>query len=207
MSKQSEATRLVAIGLLNVADDEGYFYADPKLIRNAIRPFDDDSRIATVSIRELSSIGYITVVEHPTHGPIGKIESFLRHQVINKPKPSIIKALHDSSIDTVSIRDEDGLEGKGKEGNKEGSKESLTLPFEDEDFKSAWEDWIQHRKEKKKLLTPTSTKLQLQALEDMGVERAIKAIDHSIAQGYTGIFEPDQRKPTNGNKPKTTSCL
>jgi uncharacterized protein YdaU (DUF1376 family) len=80
-----------------------------------------------------------------------------------------------------------------------GGEESHSLPFADEDFASAWADWCQHRKEKKKPVTPTSAKLQLQELEDMGVDRAIKAIDHSIAKGYQGIFEPSQ---FNGQKPK-----
>jgi uncharacterized protein YdaU (DUF1376 family) len=82
--------------------------------------------------------------------------------------------------------------------NQEPIKEkSLTLPFEDTDFADAWKDWAQHRKEKKKPLTPTSIKLQLQTLEDMGVDRAIRAIDHSIAQGWTGIFEPTQNGKSN----------
>jgi len=117
MGKQSDATKLLAIGLLNIADDEGYFYADPKLIRNAVRPFDDDSRIVTVSLRELSKIEYIEVKIHPTHGEIGKVVSFLDHQVINKPKASKLKALHEYGIDTVSIPDGYRLEGKGMEGN------------------------------------------------------------------------------------------
>ena len=71
----------------------------------------------------------------------------------------------------------------------------LTLPFADEDFVDAWNDWINHRKEKKKPLTPTSIKIQLHKLEDMGVDRAIEAIDFSIANGYQGIFEPNKQKP------------
>jgi uncharacterized protein YdaU (DUF1376 family) len=78
--------------------------------------------------------------------------------------------------------------------NQDKLKENaLTLPFSDTDFADAWHDWTQHRKEKKKPLTPTSTKLQLQTLQDMGVDRAIRAIDHSIAQGWTGIFEPSEQ--------------
>jgi hypothetical protein len=117
MSKQSESARLLALGLLNLADDEGYFYADPKLVRNAIRPMDDDSRITTVALRELSEIGYICVKTHPTHGEVGYIVNFLAHQVINKPKSSIIKALYNYGSDTVAIPDDYGLERKGKEGN------------------------------------------------------------------------------------------
>lgn len=43
LSRLPHFTRLMAIGLLNLADDEGYFYANPILIRAALFPFVDDS--------------------------------------------------------------------------------------------------------------------------------------------------------------------
>ena len=67
--------------------------------------------------------------------------------------------------------------------------QSLALPFESKEFAEAWEQWTQHRREKKKPLTPTSVTLQFKALKDMGEVRSIAAINSSIANGYTGIFE------------------
>ena len=110
------------------------------------------------------------------------------------------------------------LERKGKEGKgigKEGEEKkngkqskSLPLPFDDPDFIDAWSDWIQHRKEKKKPLTPTSMKLQLQTLKEMGLDRAIRAIDHSIEKGWTGIFEPEYQPKTQSRQQSSqfTSC-
>lgn len=63
------------------------------------------------------------------------------------------------------------------------------------EFLGAWEEWKQHRTEKKKKLTPTSIKRQFNLLEKIGPGRAVAAIHFSIAQGYTGIFEPEG----NGN--------
>lgn len=57
-------------------------------------------------------------------------------------------------------------------------------------FREAWEKWKQHRAEKRKPLTPTSTAQQFAELAKLGLERAVAAIEHSIAQGYQGIFEP-----------------
>lgn len=65
-----------------------------------------------------------------------------------------------------------------------------------EDFKSAWADWMQHRREKKKPVTPTSQKQAFRELEEMGLGRAIAAIRHSIGKGWTGIFEPGQSDHT-----------
>lgn len=122
MGKQSDAAKLLAIGLLNYADDDGYFHADPKLVRNAIRPFDDDSGIVTVAIRDLSEIGFLEVRQHPTHGPIGFIPGFSEHQVINKRKPSKIKVLFDSGSNTGTIRDEGGPEWIRDQGSRNGSR-------------------------------------------------------------------------------------
>ena len=57
-------------------------------------------------------------------------------------------------------------------------------------FMEAWEMWAQHRKEIKHPLTPMSAKMQLKKLAVWGEKRAIAAIEHSVEQGYQGLFEP-----------------
>lgn len=55
-----------------------------------------------------------------------------------------------------------------------------------------WEEWVQHRKEKKKPLTPSGilkTIAQLAEYREQGISLKA-AIDHSIANGYQGIFPP-----------------
>ncbi len=64
------------------------------------------------------------------------------------------------------------------------------LPFPSEAFAEAWKDWKQHRSEKRKPITPLSAKKSLSDLSKMGEARAIAAINHSIANGWQGIFEP-----------------
>jgi hypothetical protein len=75
---------------------------------------------------------------------------------------------------------------------------SVSLPFSSTQFSESWKSWIQHRKEKRQSLTPTATRQQLAKLGDMGEARAIAAISHSVASGYTGIFEPKSQ----AEKPK-----
>lgn len=63
---------------------------------------------------------------------------------------------------------------------------------------SAWQDWLQHRIEIRKPLRPTGAKKQIAKLVEMGPERALAALSHSMAQGWTGIYEPnaaDKLKP------------
>lgn len=121
MARQSDATKLLAVGLLNHADDHGYFFADPAAVRSSLRPFDDDSTIVRRSLDDLSRIGYIETRKHPTHGVVGFIVSFSTHQRVDRPKDSIIKELFDSTINRRSIDDQSSLEGKGKEQGMEGN--------------------------------------------------------------------------------------
>jgi len=78
----------------------------------------------------------------------------------------------------------------------------MALPFDSPDFVLFWSNWEQHRKEKKAKLTPTAIKQQLEKLKEMGEQRAIAALKHSLANGYTGIFEPDLLSKPNGTQHK-----
>lgn len=60
------------------------------------------------------------------------------------------------------------------------------------EFAEAFGLWVTHRKEIKKKLTPTQAKMQIKRLNAMGLQRALVAIEHSIANGYQGIYEPKQ---------------
>ncbi len=75
------------------------------------------------------------------------------------------------------------------------------LPFQSHDFVMFWGNWEQHRKEKKQKITPTARKQQLQKLEEMGEQRAIAALKHSIANGYLGIYEPASKADSKAPSP------
>jgi hypothetical protein len=56
-------------------------------------------------------------------------------------------------------------------------------------FAAAWAEWEQHRRAKGGKLTPLAATKQLGFLAGLGPARAVAAIEHSIRQNYTGIFE------------------
>lgn len=118
MSEVSEAACLLAIGLLNYADDEGYFNANPKLIKAAIFPIREQSGSIPVLMHELSSVGYISLFSGHDGKIYGLVNNFAKHQVINKAKSSIIRDLcvvpYEYGTDTEPLLP--GREGKGKEG-------------------------------------------------------------------------------------------
>jgi hypothetical protein len=125
LSEVSAEAALLAIGLLNIADDEGYFKANPKLIEADIFPLRELSSTTTGMITELVNIGYIEIFEGSDGKKYGLIPNFVKHQVISKAKPSEIKGLRqvkdDSSTSPAPIPS--GKERKGKEGEGEREKE------------------------------------------------------------------------------------
>ena len=92
----------VAIALLNYADDEGYMVGDVAAIKSAIRPFDDESTNVRRCVVELSRLGWVEFRIHPTHGRLGYLPTFTKHQRVDKPKPSRLKEYWKVAVDDVS---------------------------------------------------------------------------------------------------------
>lgn len=76
------------------------------------------------------------------------------------------------------------------DGRKQPAAVELPANLQTPDFRAAWDRWQQHRREKKSPLTPTSTRQQLKQMTAWGPARSIEAIDNSILNGWTGLFEP-----------------
>ena len=78
--------------------------------------------------------------------------------------------------------------------------EALNTPA----FLSAWDDFTAHRKSIRKPLSPKAAELNLKKCLELGPDTACNAIEQSIANGWTGIFEPKASTSTavNGSKPK-----
>ncbi len=66
----------------------------------------------------------------------------------------------------------------------------IPLLLRSKTFMEAWALFVQHRIEIRDSLTPTAARMQLKKLEKIGVERAVIAIEHSVSNGWKGIFEP-----------------
>ena len=107
-------------------------------------------------------------------------------KVNQKPTPSSSSSSSSSSSTTTP-----------KTNNNKERAVALVLPFDSHDFKLFWANWQQHRIEKKAKLTPTAIRQQLERLAEMGEERAIAALKHSMANGWQGIYEPGV-SPSNG---------
>ena len=67
-----------------------------------------------------------------------------------------------------------------------------------------WEEWIKHRRDIKKPLTPESIKRQVNFLEKSKPEDRIGIIEQSIRNGYTGLFHLKGNKHGN-NQPSNSN--
>jgi hypothetical protein len=117
MSRLPYDTRILALGLLNLADDEGYFSADTDYIRGAVLFREDSSNVRRM-LDELSRSGWITLCGTPER-PIGRVVHFRKHQRVDRPQPSRLKqyALDESSTNDRRALDDQSTQEQGKESN------------------------------------------------------------------------------------------
>jgi len=101
-----------------------------------------------------------------------------------------------------------GKERKGKERNgKEDASQDASPLMGHPGFPESWKAWGKHRQELRKPMTPEQAKRQLKALERLGPQRAIAAIEHSIARGWQGIYEEKHGEAASGqSEPEPTGC-
>lgn len=98
--------RLLFMGLISNADDEGYGRANPKLLKSLIFPYDD---LRTSDLEKwLSHLGELRlIVLYKFDGQTYYYSpNFLKHQTINKPTKSSFPSIDDERccITTVALR-------------------------------------------------------------------------------------------------------
>ena len=124
----SDKAKLLALALLNYSDDEGYFRANPKLIKASLFPLSASINIPVV-LRELSGIGYIELCKGNDGKEYGRLPTFLNHQVINKSTDSRIKDLwtlpENSGSTTVGLPTGTGNREQGTGNREQGGFESF----------------------------------------------------------------------------------
>ncbi|QIF03714.1 hypothetical protein [Roseimicrobium sp. ORNL1] len=84
-------TRLLAIALLNWADDEGYFLAAAALIKGNLFPFTEASPDVPSMFAELCRVGWMQLGTDTEGRKVGRIINFSKHQCVNKPRASRLK--------------------------------------------------------------------------------------------------------------------
>jgi hypothetical protein len=122
LSLLPEATHMLAAALLNHADDEGYFNANPGLVKAATCPLREPSVSIQDSLRALENMGFIALYPGIDGKRYGQVIKFGEHQRVNRPTPSKIKGLcileQGSLNDHCALTEDSPPERKGT-GNRE----------------------------------------------------------------------------------------
>lgn len=86
----SRDARLLFVGLITLADDDGRFRALPSQVLGHVFPYDDDAvRKLGRWMDELSQVGLVVLYD-VAGVQYGVLPQFGRHQKINRPSPSLI---------------------------------------------------------------------------------------------------------------------
>jgi len=128
LANVSIAAQLLAVRILNHADDEGYFKANPALIKATCFPLIDSVNIPGM-LQELSNIGYLRLAKGADGKNYGFVVSFSKHQRVSHPYASKIKELatftEHSVNDTGTLPEHSAQE---KEGNRKGKERNTCAP-------------------------------------------------------------------------------
>ncbi|MEQ7866551.1 hypothetical protein ABQ137_07965 [Xanthomonas sp. WHRI 8393] len=133
LSALPEITHMLAAALLNHADDEGYFNANPALVKAECLPLRESSVSTHDSLQSLAKVGFIELGVGEDGKRYGRVVKFDEHQRVNRPTPSKIKAMQvvwESSVTTHAQLSESSPPerkgtGKGKEQGREEETSSL----------------------------------------------------------------------------------
>ena len=114
-----------------------------------------------------------------------------RGETSEKRRDAANKRWKDASALHVQSKSNASREEEKREEKKRGEKNAraFEIPYVDGLLKNAWLDWEQHLKEKKKKLTPSTAKKQMQFLWGRADPEAIAIINRSIEKGWIGLFE------------------
>lgn len=203
--------RIAFVGLWTVADKAGRFEWRPRQLKLNVLPYDDVDFAAVLSALEAHGFIQRYAVEAKIYGCI---PSWEKHQYRNGREPdstipaptgvppptSLAPDQHQPCTSLApdrSSRKGKEREGKGKDGAFARALESaLQTPGLD---REAFGRWVDYRESIRKALKPQSLEAAAVEMAAFGDQQAA-AVQHSIANGYQGLFAPKPTGAVHGRK-------
>lgn len=215
----NESTRLMAIGLLNQADDEGFFKAHTALLKAGIFPFTEPSVSIHDMLIQLSKIDYLRVFTANDGKEYGEILGFTKHQRVNRPSPSKIKLLERLTEDSVNTHGglTPGKERKGRERKginpsdadrtqtpkvaPKPKKPEPTPPLPDWIDKNTWDDFLAIRKKLKATDSNRALSILINQLAEFRSQgqNPNTILEQSISNSWKGVFGLKQQTRTRAD--------
>lgn len=196
-----ESTHMLAAQLLNYADDEGYFNANPALVKAECSPLREPSVSIPESLRSLQTMGYIDLGSDEKGKRYGRICHFAEHQRVSHPSKSKIACLSITWDDSgkapekfrnppESLRPEQGT-GNRERNREQGTGEGADAPARGKPL-TTLASYIEKRKAAGEKLIPENHKV-LEYAQQVGIPQEFLALAwQEFKSRYT--TEPDDRK-------------
>ena len=205
----SHSGRLMFVGLITQADDEGRGLADTRRLKAAIFPGDDCSHpdvegwLAEVACERLA------ILYQDSRGTnLYQLTGWRNHQRVPKPTQSNYESptgtLPECAGSTAVGSEGKGEERKGRERNARERRDDDSPGQAPEAAPelppgldpAAWKRWHDYRREIRKPLKPVSLPAAQRELAAFGCDQSA-VVEQSIANGYQGLF--DLKKRANGS--------
>jgi hypothetical protein len=135
--------------------------------------------------------------EHSQNGDCAHSE----HTTMPKTEPNYA---HGGTLTLQEHTIEQPKARKRASGSSSKASEDVPIPpqLDTPAFRTSWDEWMDYRRQRKlKPLLPISQQKQFDELASWGQDRAIAAINHSIAKGYQSIYEKNGQ---HGHKSTST---
>lgn len=212
----SHGARLLFLGLITQADDEGRGCADPRRLKAAIFGGDDcDASAVRAWIDEIVAQRLAITYDGGDHGDLYELPTWSEHQSIDRPKSSRYppSTKNRRSVVESSPKDREGSEGSERIKDRKDQGSSRARARDDDSpgqapkaapelppglDPAAWKRWCDYRREIRKPLKPVSLPAAQRELAAFGCDQSA-VVEQSVANGYQGLFALKSRSNGSGH--------
>jgi hypothetical protein len=190
--------------LMNRVDDFGRFDANPALLRASIFPLQlkrvsDSDMPRLLAECEKAGLLYVYAAVSKSFLVLNKWEpGRAKHSYYPEPPANVLKKMSEF-VYIGKHRSADVPDPDTDSDTDSDPYAALPLGLVTDGFKSAWDDYLKHRKEiRARPLKPRSIASQWKEMDGWGEPAAVEAIRKTIRQGWQGVFAPDGKGKPNG---------
>ncbi len=188
----SNAIALPAVTLVCGALARMWCLADTHIDENDVLPLgksDLDDVIGIPGFCDLLPGDWLTVIDE-THV---KLPSFHEHNGTEAKKKAVtqkrVERFRKGNVTALPQRNAQALPDQDQDQDQKQSAPIVARSLPEDLNPTAWQKWEDYRKQIRKPLKPASIPAAQKALAAFGSEQE-SVVDHSIANGYTGLFPP-----------------
>lgn len=161
-----------------------------------------DGQASIVSaLDELKKFGYLKYEKHPDGSGTYHLDDMPNVENPNVGFPKLGKSTRikkeQLTKNNNSKKEKVKKENSPSKKSKSHNPKEVPTPLPEWLDKEAWDEWVQHRKEIKKPMTPLAIQKLFKILE-ANKQHQREMIDTSIACGYVGLFPPKPKSHTQG---------